>query len=173
MCMSLNERRVRCPSVCLLCSEADEDDWHILFECKLIKDCWNVVGLDGMLQQRLRWCSSAKELLMDICRNEGCCIAGRIAMLVWTAVNLLRKRCSHSHSTRRSEHNLRWEKPGQGLLKCSVDAGFHVMEGVTKGEAAALLEATDMARNRNSEHAIFEKDSQMVVEANHSRIVET
>jgi len=56
----------------------------VSFRFHSIKDCWNVAGLAGMLQQRLNWCSHAKELLMDIARSEDRCTAGRVAMLVWT-----------------------------------------------------------------------------------------
>jgi hypothetical protein len=38
-------RHKLCPANCVFSENQTEDDWHILFNCKISEECWNFAGL--------------------------------------------------------------------------------------------------------------------------------
>ncbi|CAJ2669980.1 unnamed protein product [Trifolium pratense] len=112
----------------------------------------------------------------------------------WIAVHKLR---SNDDQDDPPVSTIRWEKPRIGWLKCNVDAAFFVsagrtamgacfrnnsgefMAGITQwqqmtlstdeGEAWALLQAMNEAKSRGFESVQFESDSQVLVDAIHTK----
>ncbi|MCH85832.1 ribonuclease H protein, partial [Trifolium medium] len=66
----LRSRYVQCPEECPLCLEVPEDEWRVFFECEGNKEAWAVMGIDNILQTRIHTSHNAKDLILDICKNE-------------------------------------------------------------------------------------------------------
>ncbi|MCI26228.1 hypothetical protein A2U01_0047423, partial [Trifolium medium] len=43
----LQERRVPCPSLCPICEQHDQDDWHVMFGCAASIQARHAAGLAG------------------------------------------------------------------------------------------------------------------------------
>ncbi|MCI56908.1 hypothetical protein A2U01_0078159, partial [Trifolium medium] len=52
--MRLQERRVPCPSLCPICEQHDEDDWHVMFGCAVSIQARHAAGLGFNLETRLQ-----------------------------------------------------------------------------------------------------------------------
>ncbi|CAJ2642321.1 unnamed protein product [Trifolium pratense] len=180
-----------------------------------------VAGLETIIQPRIQLAGNAKEIIHAICSAADEDTAGLFAMLVWVLWNnrnnkvwndehepgsrlglkarqlweewALVQRMKQGRQTEQQQHQLRWQKPSTGWLKCNVDAGFHKnlnktstgwclrdhlgrfvlaettwMDGscsVIEGESIALLEALKSLSQRGISHVIFETDSKSVVDA--------
>jgi ribonuclease HI len=83
----LRARYVPCPSECPLCTNNDEDDWHVLFGCNDSQQVWIEAGLRDIIEPRLLASNDVKSIIFDICRNESVSIAGHCAMVVWCLWN--------------------------------------------------------------------------------------
>jgi ribonuclease HI len=78
---------VSCPSECPLCTNNDEDDWHVLFGCHDSQQVWFEAGLRDIIEPRLLASNDVKTIIFDICRTEADSIAGLFAMVVWCIWN--------------------------------------------------------------------------------------
>ncbi|XP_045811195.1 uncharacterized protein LOC123905578 [Trifolium pratense] len=109
----------------------------------------------------------------------------------WDAVQQIRDR--NNSRPQVHQQNTQWKQPEFGWLKCNVDAGFHIEQGVTSagwcvrdylgqfvlagtswikgkcsiidGEALALFEAMKELERWGLTNVIFETDSKSVVDA--------
>ncbi|MCI15290.1 ribonuclease H protein, partial [Trifolium medium] len=156
------QHHVQCPAICELCRGANEDAWHVLFDCEESKNCWNVAGLQSVITARLQQFQDVKDVLFDICSKETKEVAGRVAMIIWLIWNN-RNQWIWNHERRNAtqlgvqasymwnewygvqkfnnsirleeqvQQQLHWLPPRQGWLKCNVDAGFHDDGRITSG----------------------------------------
>jgi limonene-1,2-epoxide hydrolase len=97
------------------------------------------------------------------------------------------------------QHNSRWQKPTQGWIKCNIDAGFFMEDGITslaccfrnatgeffkaqtkwintklstiEGEGMAFIEAIAFSMHNGWDRIIFESDSQILVDSIHANQV--
>jgi ribonuclease HI len=158
----LQEHHVQCPAVCELCRGANEDVWHVLFDCEESRNCWTMAGLDTVISTRLDQFYEAKEVIFDICSKESKEVAGRVALMIWLLWNnrnqwlwnnekrtatQLGVQALHMweewfavqrfHDSTRVEeqvqHAQQWLPPRHGWIKCNVDAGFHNDGRITSG----------------------------------------
>jgi hypothetical protein len=74
---------VQCPSICQLCEDEVEDDWHVMFGCEESEQSWAAAGLSTVIESRLSRFNEAKALIHDICHNEEREVAGRFAVMIW------------------------------------------------------------------------------------------
>jgi hypothetical protein len=58
--IQLRYHHVECPAFCELCRGANEDVWHVLFDCEESKNCWSVAGLHAVITDRLNQYHDAK-----------------------------------------------------------------------------------------------------------------
>jgi ribonuclease HI len=158
----LQQHHVQCPAVCELCRGANEDVWHVLFDCEESRNCWTMAGLDTVISTRLDQFYEAKEVIFDICSKESKEVAGRAALMIWLLWNnrnqwlwnnekrtatQLGVQALHMweewfavqrfHDSTRVEeqvqHAQQWLPPRHGWIKCNVDAGFHNDGRITSG----------------------------------------
>ncbi|XP_045797933.1 uncharacterized protein LOC123892151 [Trifolium pratense] len=150
----LQARCVNCSLICPLCDHYNEDDWHILFTCKDSKSARQVLSLENVISVCETQCSTIKELILQVCREEDRDTAGLLAVLlgvlwnnrnncVWNGLRdegrclgfKARQVCEEwkavQHHQQDSSHHaqqiqqVQWQKPSYGWYKCNVDAGFH------------------------------------------------
>ncbi|MCI08932.1 pentatricopeptide repeat-containing protein, partial [Trifolium medium] len=155
----LKERYVQCPLSCPICDNDEENDWHFLYDCESSKRAWQGAGIDHLISTHAHHAVTAKESILNICRNSDRKMAGRAAMLIWVlwnnrnnwVWNNVKEQGQHlgikamslwneweavqfvTSSNRQEiqqQQTAVWQKPSQGKYKCNVDAGFH--EGARK-----------------------------------------
>jgi ribonuclease HI len=68
--------------MCLACGEEEQ---HLFFNCDMIREAWDVMGLAHIIQPRLRRFSNIRDFIFDICRHESPMLAGKFATLLWFA----------------------------------------------------------------------------------------
>jgi hypothetical protein len=76
----LQERHVQCPVSCPICDEAAEDDWHVLYGCESSRIAWQGAGMYNIIAPHIQHFSSAKELILHICRHSDRKVAGQVAL---------------------------------------------------------------------------------------------
>jgi hypothetical protein len=79
----LHLRHVPCPTLCPLCLNDDEDDWHAFFGCVESKRVWNEVGLGAVMNPRIQRATNVQSLIFEICRDEEETIVGTVAVVMW------------------------------------------------------------------------------------------
>ncbi|XP_058760811.1 uncharacterized protein LOC131634172 [Vicia villosa] len=211
--VSLRKHFVQCPVECPVCEDNEEEDWHVFFGCNTIIQCWRAAGLLSIIEPRLHHFNDAKSLILDVCSKEDRKEAGRFAMTIeviwknrnnivwnndregfsrmglqaffnwqeWFTAQDNQNRSSNSHTP------INWSPPGEGWVKCNVDAGFNKTYRSTnrgwcfrdamgrfitadiawdignlsplEAEALALKEAVQHAVFLNMNCVIFESDS--------------
>ncbi|PNX55372.1 hypothetical protein L195_g049000 [Trifolium pratense] len=136
---------------CPICENADESDWHVLFECAERRRAWQTAGLEEFLPQMSQQANSTAAGIRSICRDADNFIAGKVAMLIWVLWNNrnnwvwnntkesgqqlgYKAKCLWNEwnevqnvrgSTRERQQQVQhWQKPQQQWYKCNVDAGF-------------------------------------------------
>jgi hypothetical protein len=83
----LRQHYVPCTSICQLCEEEVEDEWHVLFGCTASSQSWTAAGLSSIINSRLLEFTDVKNLIHDICSKENKELAGRFAVMVWSLWN--------------------------------------------------------------------------------------
>jgi ribonuclease HI len=150
----LQDKRVPCPLLCPICNQANEDDWHVLFDCEASIFARQTAGLDHIILPRLQQLHSARDVIFAICSSADVDTAGLFAVLlsvIWSNRNNMvwnedseqgqmlgfkarqlwddwhSVQLIHQGSTSSSQqqHIITWEKPLAGWYKCNVDAAFH------------------------------------------------
>jgi ribonuclease HI len=156
----LRQHYVPCTSICQLCEEEVEDEWHVLFGCTASSQSWTAAGLSSIINSRLLEFTDVKNLIHDICSKENKELAGRFAVMVWSLWNnrnnwiwnnekseasQLGKQAfsmwkewfdaQHVQSSIAADNQHQqqhvWQKPRDGWMKCNVDAGFHTQRNTT------------------------------------------
>lgn len=75
--MRLLQCFVQCPPNCQMCDNVEEDDWHMLFGCRM------AAGFSSIIEPRLHDFSDVKTLILDICSKEDMRTVGRVVVLIW------------------------------------------------------------------------------------------
>jgi ribonuclease HI len=152
--MRLQEKRVLCPTLCPLCNQENEDDWHILFSCDVSSQACNSAGLDNLLLPRLQQHIRARDVIFSVCSAADSDAAGLFAVLLmvlwsnrnnkvwndtsepgrmlglkarrlWDEWNSVQRHQQATTNPEQQQRLVRWEKPLSGCYKCNVDAAFH------------------------------------------------
>jgi ribonuclease HI len=160
--VQLRHHYVQCPEVCELCSEENEDSWHVLFGCNMVRNCWNAAGLQAVVEQRLNAFDCVQDIIFDICSKESKEVAGRVATLLWLLWHnrnqwiwnqekkdgaQLGAQAFHMwddwYKVQQVDNNIpdieqvqqlhNWIPPRHGWFKCNVDAAFHNGGRITSG----------------------------------------
>jgi hypothetical protein len=151
----LQENHVPCSSVCPLCNNEDESDWHVLFNCTATVHAWQTVGLGELMMRSLQHEADTRFVIHHLCSGENSEVAGLFAMTVWVLWNnrnnkvwndtaepgrnlgfkakqlwdewflVQHMQYSRQQFVQQQQHDVTWQKPSQGWYKCNVDAGFH------------------------------------------------
>ncbi|CAJ2669264.1 unnamed protein product [Trifolium pratense] len=79
----LRQHYVQCPSVCQLCEDEVEDNWHVMFGCQESRQSWAAVGLSTIIELRLLRFNEAKALIHDVCHDE----EKEFAVMIWMLWN--------------------------------------------------------------------------------------
>jgi hypothetical protein len=83
--LRLRNRYVNCPAECPMCLACGEEEQHLFFNCDMIREAWDVVGLSHIIHPRLRRFTNIRDIIFDICRHESSMLAGKFATLLWFA----------------------------------------------------------------------------------------
>jgi ribonuclease HI len=144
----LQERHVQCPVSCPICDEAAEDDWHVLYGCESSRIAWQGAGMYNIIAPHIQHFSSAKELILHICRHSDRKVAGQVAMLIWIlwnnrnnmvwnqekesglqlgykALNFWHDWYAVQRVYNSSAQQVAWQPPPRGKYKCNIDVGIH------------------------------------------------
>jgi ribonuclease HI len=217
----LKEKQVNCSLNCPLCESEEEDDWHVIYGCEYSKRAWQAAGVEYLILPLLQQGISTKDRLLKLCRNSDVDEAGKVATLLWLlwqnrnnwiwnnekelgqqlgikAMQMWHdwkavQRVYAVENRQEQQHIRSWQAPPQGIFKCNVDAGLHVVSRRTSagwcvrdfrgyyvlggsswihgicssnvGEALALLGAMQELQQRGFHNVIFETDAHNIVHA--------
>jgi hypothetical protein len=64
----LRNRYVNCPEECPLCLSQVEDEFHIFFNCEVVREAWHIMDLASLIYPRLQSCNNMRDFIFDICR---------------------------------------------------------------------------------------------------------
>jgi hypothetical protein len=151
----LKEKQVNCPLNCPLCESEEEDDWHVIYGCEYSKRAWQAAGVEHLILPFLQQGVSTKDCLLKLCRNRDVDEAGKAATLLWLlwqnrnnwiwnnekelgqqlgikAMQMWHdwkavQRVYSAGNRQEQQHIRSWQAPPQGIFKCNVDAGLHVV----------------------------------------------
>jgi ribonuclease HI len=147
----LQDRCVSCPSMCPICEQSHEDDWHVFINCNDSLLARQAAGLDHLVAARAHRFHTLPELIFSVCNEEDFSLAGQFAMMLWilwqnrnemvwnekkeAGRSMGFKAMQQWHEwfdvqqqrpiTTQQQHVMSWQKPSLGWQKCNVDAGFH------------------------------------------------
>jgi hypothetical protein len=132
---------------CPICTENDEDDWHVFFGCRNNRRIWNEAGQGAVIEGRIQTAASVTEVLFDICKVEEDHVAGLVAVVAFTLCNVDASFYKHAAHT------------GWGLCIHNSQGQFMaagcnwIREKLTtiEGEATSLLEAIQAKQSGVSE----------------------
>ncbi|PNX98217.1 subtilisin-like protease-like protein, partial [Trifolium pratense] len=179
----LQERCVQVPSVCPICENEEESDWHFLFECDSSKRAWQAAGVESIITSSQMRFTTTKECILDFCRNSDRTVAGRAAMTAWVLWNN-RNNWVFNH-TKEQGQQLGVKANGKlcrllATVRVTVAetvsrgqfvlGGSYVIQGrcaIHEGEASALLEAMKELSQRGFTNVLFETNSKNVANAIH------
>jgi ribonuclease HI len=139
--------------ICPLCELEEEDDWHVIYGCESSRIAWQQAGLHDVIAPYIQRNCTAKDGILQMCRQAGRVDAGKAAMLVWVIWSNrnnyvwnhekelgqqlgYRAACSwlewntvqrefSSNDQQVPQHQLSWQAPPRDKLKCNVDVGIH------------------------------------------------
>jgi cell division protein FtsW (lipid II flippase) len=56
---------------------------HLFFKCDSVREAWQAMGLENVIESRLHLITNATDFIFDICRHESQLVAGKVAVLLW------------------------------------------------------------------------------------------
>jgi len=81
---NLHCRGVSCPTICVLCDDAVEDDMHLFFGCAHFRDCWVATNLWSKIEQKLLSFHVLPELFFSIFAGIWNKKKSRFVPLLWS-----------------------------------------------------------------------------------------